>query len=1196
MRGFFYVFFPHAGAGAAASALITALGATAAYAQQTTAAVAGVARDLDGKPIAGATVTAIHTTSGVKLTTVSDAQGHFDLRGLEVGGPYTIIAAASGYDQQSVDGLYLTVGSEQQVALTLAASHASADITVTAKKRTGVLAADVGSRTTIRSNGIEGVVTPKRDLRDIGRRDPLAQLDFVTRGTGPTGGLYIAGSLPRSNRITIDGVRSQDDFGLNTGGLSTNRGPISLEAIEQVSIQAAPFDVQEGDFTGGAINMITKAGSNDFHGTVFGFTRTGRDVGTELPFTTVTKDSSGDLIGPSSGVHKVSNYVNESNEGLFLSGPILRDRLFFAGSYERYESSQPVGAGPAGAGFSTSFAPIPLAGGGTTPATAAEIGNVLSGWNSYAASSKLSPGVVSSSWPVQDEKASARVDWFVTDGQHLTVTWRRAFSEVEKGTPSSNTGIYLDTNTYAQPETENNYSIQLNSQWLPNLSTEARLSYREYQRGQTPPEGQNFSSFTICTTPADPAAGTSTILLNSCAGSSPKISFGPDQFRQANVLNTRDAAGEFVANYRPFDGHLVKFGYQYKGIHIYDLFVQQAHGVYTFGSQADFNNGLADQLQYGSAFSGNAADAAAELAYKVHSLFAQDSWDVAPGLNVNYGLRYDIYQSDSVPLLNANFQARYGYTNQKTYDGLSVLMPRFSAKWRTDWFELSGGIGRVSGGLPDVFITNSFGANTGAATNAINIVRLLNPAGSATPYSYEDLNTGATIDPAIGASILNLDKSNAGLASNPAAAALTLLGQNSANLRLAYTNSLAPNFQIPADWKANIAFVTKKFDFDWRVDAVFTQSDTTIAFRDLRARLLTQNGVQLYTPDGRLRYDGLNLSAATRAADGLPVSTNTDLTNVGLTGDIQAYNPHKQNFSHTVAFTVARKWGGLDGSLSYVLQGGQGLVGISEFGTTEGGNSTSGNYYSDQTFGYDPNGAASGRSNNLIENAIKVNVDYKVELAQGFPSIFTLFGEWRNGRPINFLFSDPLVQQSGRSSVFGVSRDDALLYVPNLSSPVAGNPLEFTSSKGTTVFFDSQASLNSFTQLVRRFGIPQGGIVPRGVGHNPDVFRLDFQWSQEVPVPLLHGHRLIATLDIANLPNLIDSKWGVVKEYGGSRNGVSLVNVQCATASGQAVANSNPTCAAYRYSYSTVSPTSAASPTVDPNSLFSVVFGLKYKF
>ena len=545
-------------------------------------------------------------------------------------------------------------------------------------------------------------MTPKRDLRDIGRRDPLAQLDFVTRGTGPTGGLYIAGSLPRSNRITIDGVRSQDDFGLNTGGLSTNRGPISLEAIEQVSIQAAPFDVQEGDFTGGAINMITKAGSNDFHGTVFGFTRTGRDVGTELPFTTVTKDSSGDLIGPSSGVHKVSNYVNESNEGLFLSGPILRDRLFFAGSYERYESSQPVGAGPRRRGILHQLRADPVGRRGHDP------GDRRRDRQCPVGLEQLCGLIQAVAWRRILELARAgregvgagglvRHRWSASD-RHLAPRLLRG----GKGHAELQHRHLPRHHTYAQPETENNYSIQLNSQWLPNLSTEARLSYREYQRGQTPPEGQNFSSFTICTTPADPAAGTSTILLNSCAGSSPKISFGPDQFRQANVLNTRDAAGEFVANYRPFDGHLVKFGYQYKGIHIYDLFVQQAHGVYTFGSQADFNNGLADQLQYGSAFSGNAADAAAELAYKVHSLFAQDSWDVAPGLNVNYGLRYDIYQSDSVPLLNANFQARYGYTNQKTYDGLSVLMPRFSAKWRTDWFELSGGIGRVSGGLPDV--------------------------------------------------------------------------------------------------------------------------------------------------------------------------------------------------------------------------------------------------------------------------------------------------------------------------------------------------------------------------------------------------------------------------------------------------------------------------------------------------------------
>lgn len=1178
-------------AGVALGALATSFGAAAVHAQVTTGAIQGVAVGVDGKPVAGATVVALNVPSGIRVTTVTNAGGGFDFRGLRVGGPYRVTASAPNYKLQQVDDIYLAVASEERVTLTLANANTVEEIVVRASAKSKALVADEGTRTTIRAQAIETVVTPRRDLRDVARRSPLAQLDNVTRGTGPTGGLYIAGSLPRSNRITIDGVRSQDDFGLNTGGLSTNRGPISLEAVEQVSIQAAPFDVEEGDFTGGALNLITKAGGNRFHGEVFGFTRTGRDVGTQLPFSAITSDAAGNLIGPSDGLRKVKNKIHESNEGVFLSGPIWKDHIFFAGSYERYDSFDITGAGPAGQGFATLFNPIP--GISTGPnTTAADIASVTGLFNNYAASKNLTPGIVSPTFPVIDEKYSGRLDWDITDGQRLTATYRRAFSSVEKARSSSTTGIFLDTNTYAQPELENNYAIQLNSTWTPEFSTEGRVSYRKYSRGQTPPEGQAFSQFTVC---GDP---TSNILTNqyACSSGVPSVTFGPDQFRQANVLRTSDLAGEFVANYRFLNNHLIKLGYQYKGIDIYDLFVQQAHGVYYFDSVADFAAGRPNQLQYGNAFSGNPVDAAAKLKYQVHSLFAQDSFDITPNLTVNYGLRYDLYASGSAPLNNPNFSGRYGFTNQKTFDGLGVLMPRFSFKYRTNAFEASGGIGLVSGGLPDVFITNSFGANTGAATNAINIRRVTDPVTKA--VTFIEANTNTPIDPVTGASILNLDLTNASLASQPAATAQALLNLDSANRRLAYTNSLALNFEIPSDWKANLSLKTRQFGVDFEIDALATRSNTNIAFRDLRARLLTQNGQQLLTPDGRLRYDGLNISAAQRTALGLPVSANPDLVNVGLTGDIQAYNPNVDNTSETLAFSIGKDWHDFDGNVTYVIQRGRSLIGISEFGTTEGGNSTSGNYYADQTFTTDPNGAAYGKLNNEIDQGYKVNLSWKHEFYPGFLSRITLFGETHTGRPLNFLFTDPT---GNRNPTFGVSRDDALAYIPNLSAPTPGSPLHFTSPSGTTVFFADQKTLTSFTQLVNRFNIPQGGIVPRGVGRNPTVSRIDFQFAQEVPVPYLHDHKVVLTLDIANLGNLIDHTWGVIKEYGGSRAGVPIVNAQCADAAGKLPGNkaptsSTPVCASYLYSYATVNAASAATATIDTNTLYSVVFGVKYKF
>ena len=1167
--------------GVAACALTFGL-APAAYAQQTTASVNGLVQGVDGKPVAGATVTVTHLPSGSKTITQTNDAGVFDVRGLRIGGPYTIVAAKGGFENQTISDLNLTVGDSQRLSLSLAPAGSVSEVVVSAARATTAQIANVGSKTVLRREAIESVVSVKRDIRDLGRRDPLAQLDFVNRSTGPSGGLYIAGSTPRSNRITIDGVRSSDSYGLNTGGLSTNRGPVSFEAIDQFSIQAAPFDVEDGDFTGGALNIITRSGTNDFHGSAFVLKRDTRWAGNTLP---VIGYSGGDITKPlSPSFTQVKNTINEQNYGGYLSGPILKDRLFFAGSYEKYTTNTPITVGPVGAGFANTFQAIPGISTGNG-ASQADIDRVFSNWSSYAASGKLPTGTIANSKPLLDEKESVKIDYNIMDGQRLTFSFRHATSSVWK--PSLNVAfIAPDSTWYVQPETEDNYALQLNSRWSDRLSTEARMTERLYQRGQLPPEGQGFAQIAVCSDAISSGA------TQTCTGGVPQLQIGPDQFRQANVLKTKEWSGEFIANYRAADTHLVKAGYQYRGVDIYNLFLQAAHGVYYFDSVSDFAAGRPNQLTVGNALTGNPTDAAAKPAYQVHTMLVQDTWNVSPDLTLNYGLRFDDYVSSKHPTLNTNFVGRYGYSNTKDYNGLNVLMPRFSAKYHTDFAEFAGGFGLLSGGISDVVLGNSYGATTGALTNTIIIRRQ-------TDGTFIDASTNTAVSAATGASILNLNKADASFITTTSPLAQGLISSDSATRRNAYTNSFAPNFKMPSDWKANFQIKKSYWGFDLGFDAVFTQSNTNIAFRDIRSRLLTVNGVQQLTPDGRLRYDGLVMPGATpaavnaaRAAAGLPVSSNADLANLAINGDIQAYNPGQQNWSRTIAFSVGRQWKGFDAFVAYTLQDGQQYGGIGEFATTAGGNATTGNLYADQSFDYDPNGAAKGRSNNLITNALKVNVSYKYAFRPGWTSRFTLFGESHAGRPISFLMSDPA---GSRNPTFGTSSDTALVYVPNLSSPDPANPLKFTTN-GTTVIFDSAASVTKMKALVDKFGLPSGKIVPRGFGRNPEVNRLDFQYAQDIPTPI-RGHSMLFTLDIANLGNLLNKNWGVVKEYTGSRSGGAVVNAQCADVNGAAAGAASATCATYRYSYTTVNPTTLATPTIDQQaSLWAIEIGLKYRF
>ena len=1172
---------------AAAAALLVLSAPAAVYAQQTTAALHGVVTDAAGKPVANAVVTIIHTPSGTRQVTRTDAGGNYDATGLKVGGPYEVDAAVAGQAPTKTGGIFLNLGDQEK--LDIALSDSPTVVTVVGKRAT---LSNPGSRTTLRRDAIAGAVSIKRDIREAARRDPLTQLDPDTRGTGPSGGLYIAGSAPRANRITIDGVRSSDDFGLNTGGLSTNLGPISLEAVDQMTVQAVPADVEEGDFTGGALNVVLRSGSNDFHGSLFDYIRSARWNQSEV-------------YHPDTGaVNKLKLYVPDKNYGLFFSGPILKDRLFFAVSYEKYTSASVDAAGPAGEGFGTTL----LNGG--QPFTQAQLDTLLAPWKTYASSAKLDPGSIPLTTPFKDEKYSLKLDWNIMDGQRASFTYRHAFSDVWKGAPSSSSSLFLNTNWYTQPENEDNYAYQLNSKWSDKFSTEARLTMRNYQRGQTPPEGQGFSNIQVCTDANQAGA------INSCTSGKLTLNFGPDQFRQANVLKTTDNSLEFVGTYAT-SGHSIKVGYQAKQIHDYNLFVQGANGVYYFDDQADFAAGKVDQLFYNNNPTGHTTNAAANFGYTNHTLFAQDTFDILTNTTLNYGLRYDVWTMGDKPALNSYFTARNGFSNQGTYGGLSVLAPRLGIKWHNDSFDASSSFGLYTGGLPDVFLSNRFG-NTGALTETFTLQRILDGSGNTT--GFKETNSGtifAATDPTV-SSLMNINKSDASFATGVPSAATSLLSLNPGLVRVANTNELAPGFKTPSDWKFNFSgHWHASWGTTFGIEGVLVQSNVGLAFRDLRARLLKVNGVQQYTPDGRLRYDGLVVPAAAgttgfdatnasiyaaRQALGLDVATNadgsnqTDLANPGSGYDIEAYNPSQKSTSATIALTAQQSFDGqwishadhLDLSAALTHQSTDQYGGIPEFATTD---CCSGSNYGDQFSLQDPNAPTKGKSTYEVRDGEKFNLNYRAEFLPGSPTSFTLFGDMHDGRPLSFFVAD--AGANARGQVYGVVSNNQLAFIPQMTTADAGNPLKFTTN-GVPVFFKTAGDLAQLQKLVGQFDLPTG-ISTKGIRRNPDVKRWDLHVAQDVKMPWFEGHHVTATLDMFNVGNLLNKKWGVVAEYGSDgRQGTPLYKVACTDAGGAVVAASSPVCAAYQIS--SVS-TTYGTPTVNQAaSLYSVMLGLKYGF
>ena len=224
-------------ASAASLTLATAI-ATPAYAQETASAVRGVVSN-SGQAVAGATVTIVHTPSGTTATTTTDEAGNFSANGLRVGGPFTVTVEAEGFEAGTVNELYLTAGQPVRLPIDLQASQ---QIVVTAGSLGNVAATSDGPTTALNAAQIAATASSNRDVRDLARRDPLVTIDLTNGRT-----IEIAGNNGRLNRFSVDGMQMSDDFGLNNGGLPTNRGPVPFDAIEQFTVKTAPFDIAEGD-------------------------------------------------------------------------------------------------------------------------------------------------------------------------------------------------------------------------------------------------------------------------------------------------------------------------------------------------------------------------------------------------------------------------------------------------------------------------------------------------------------------------------------------------------------------------------------------------------------------------------------------------------------------------------------------------------------------------------------------------------------------------------------------------------------------------------------------------------------------------------------------------------------------------------------------------------------------------------------
>ena len=661
----------------AAAGLAAILASQVAVAQETTSQLSGYVVGEDGLPIPGARITIVHVPSGTTESTMTGVSGQFSATGLRVGGPYRVTAHAEGMQEAAVEDLYTQLAERTSVTLVAQPIAQLAGVEVLGSSARDVA---IGSASRFGAQEVRELPSISRDIKDVVRVDPKAWVDPTNSDA-----LEVAGVNNRYNTITVDGVRQNDDFGLNNNGYPTQRSPLSVDAIEAVSVLTAPFSVEYSFFRGSTINMVTKSGTNEFTGSAFYYTGDDSLLGDE------TKDTEVDLV------------FDEEIYGGTLGGPIIKDNLFFFLSYEKLEREAPQDIGPAGSGF-----PVQVPG-----VTQAEYDQVRQiGLDVY----NFDVGETLASAPEQDEKLLAKLDWNVNESHRASLAYQRTEgNELIVNTTNNNAGtnrLGAPSNWYDRAILMETASLQLFSDWNEYFSTEAKLARKEVDTAQVSLFGTDFGEMIIQT----PSGG--------------QMFIGSDEFRHANELTNDVDSIKLKGNFFLGD-HTIMVGYEREMLDIFNVFVPRSQGQWRFASIDDFEAQVAASLSYGNAFTNDAADGAATFGYDVDSVYVQDEWQATPDLKLQAGVRMDIFSGDDVPLLNTNFAGRYGFNNQATLDGRDLMMPRIGFNWQwTPQTTVYGGWGIFGGGTPNVWISNSF------SNDGVTVVRTdVNPTAFPVPVN-----------------------------------------------------------------------------------------------------------------------------------------------------------------------------------------------------------------------------------------------------------------------------------------------------------------------------------------------------------------------------------------------------------------------------------------------------------------------------
>jgi hypothetical protein len=1070
-----------------------------ALAQNTTAALSGRVVNAAGQPVAQASVSILHVESRSTVTASTDADGRYSARGLRVGGPYVVTITQGGQSERR-DNVFLTLAETTALDVTLGAPAAQ---TITITGQAGAAerfnSANMGAGTNISGRTLSALASIQRNLQDYARTDPrLAQTDKER------GEISAAGQNTRYNSITIDGVTTNDTFGLESNNLPTLKQPISIDAIDSVQVNISNYDVTQKGYTGANINAVTKSGTNDLKGSLYYVWRNDQFAGQRY------NRAANTFFDPPKS--------RDVTTGFTLGGPIIKDKLFFFSSYEEYKSNRTrPNFGPVGSAATNV---------GITPQMINDVISVArTTWGMDVGGSEI-PGNVQ----VVVKDALLKLDWNISDNHRASLRYTKTDQTEPIITANNMFGantLSLSSFWYNQTKTLESVVGQWFADWTPSFSTEFKLSSRDYDSVPTPINGTRLPQITVRYTgplPAGSLAGTNS--------NNRDLNFGTERSRHFNVLRTKTVDGYLGATWVR-DGHEIKFGADFAQNDIYNAFLQDTNGqyrfqcepniAYSFGAVTDCTSNSANPLLVAAAALENFRlgrpslyqvqlplpgrsinDAVAVWSYTNTGLFLQDTFKLNKNLNVMVGLRVDQQDVPEKPLFSAAAAAPvvaggisgtnvvrasggFGLDNTVTLDGKQLVQPRLGFNWNLGSperrMQVRGGAGLFQGAAANVWLSNPF-SNTGAAVASF----------------------GCTSFSACGTA-------NARFSPNPDSQP-PLTGQPPA----ANIDFLSKGLAQPSVWKANLAFDTElpalpvvgrmAFGAEW----LYTRTEDGVFHQHLNLGAPTAIG-----PDGRQLFL-------------LPRSLSTDCWNTGggaittgpacsiPSGQSRTRALSNPNFNNVLVASPTKKGGGEALTLSLSQTRPSGLSWSAAYTRTSAtevspltSSVSNSNWVNRAVF--NPNEEVASNSNYLVRDRVSASMSWARNVFDSkLRTSFGLFYEGRKGKPYSWTF---LNDMNGD----GVVGND-LMYIPRAPG------------SGEVVFAGGAAEEARFWDIVNAnpaLAAAKGGVVGRNSAFAPWVNSFDVRFSQELP-GFKAGHKGMITFDILNVGNLINSRWGHIEE------------------------------------------------------------------